>query len=83
MEISFSPAALEKMNVLRLSPESVAACIRECEAQRRVVLSEGSPRRFCHRTEGCVTLWAEYEPTENGWRVESVYAHRLLIEETI
>ena len=81
MEISFSPAALEKMNVLRLSAESVAECVRACEAEGLVVLEEGTGRRFCHRTAGCATLWAESSPAEDGWRVESVYSHRLVIEE--
>ena len=81
MVFSYGEGAREKLEALRLGRESVEEMILACESERRVILSEGTARRFCHRALGCATLWAEYEPAEDGYRVESVYCHRLTIEE--
>lgn len=81
MEFTYTDTAREKLEEMRLSPETAEAMILACEAERRVVLSEGTGRRFCHRTVGCVTLWAEYERDEAAILVRDLYYHRIVISE--
>ena len=76
------PAGIEaKMGKLLLLREDVEKTITRCEETGMIIKSSEKERYLAHHRERLVTVWVEYERTDEGnYTVLNVYSHRMKIE---
>jgi ferredoxin len=71
----------EKMDRLLLLREDVAKTIIHCEGKNAKAVDTKNGRSFGYHRERLVTVWAEYEISDEGRAyVHNVYSHRMEIE---
>lgn len=66
---------------LMMSEEQVLAFIEGPEAEENAVCMSDNGHMFCHRQMGCVTVWMEYHYEGEDLLVDSIYYHRVKVQE--
>ena len=61
--------------------EEAERMIARAEEKRCYAADGAAGHRFCHETQGYITVWAEYAVCGPECRIESIYTHRLVIRE--
>lgn len=66
---------------LMLSEDQVLAFIEGPDSARNAVCAAENGHFFCHRQMGCVTVWMEYHYEGEDLLVDSIYYHRVKVQE--
>jgi hypothetical protein len=73
-------AVRQKIDASRLLVEDIVSTIAFCERSGEKVRDSGNGHFFGHRKIGRHTLWVEYLPCDDGYRLFNAYAHRMEME---
>ena len=71
----------DKMARQGVEENDVRQVISFAESTTNKLMNVKTGRFIAHLKTGSITCWAEYAPQEGGYRVFSVYTHRMEIEE--
>ena len=74
---------LEDMKIEGIDRAMVENTLLGAEESFEKVFDEEKGLYFCHRRTGSVTLWVSYRKDEELLTVNSIYTHRMDIEEDI
>lgn len=80
MMLYFSAEVRDKMERDLILPEDAQRTIRHCESTGNKILDH-SGNYIGHLQHGAATYWVVYKPESDGFRLQSIYSHRLIIEE--
>lgn len=81
IKVFITPIVYEKMDRNFILMEDVQRTIEYCESTGKKIMDMSTGNFIGHHQGGNVTFWVMYKPERDGFKLETVYSHRLIIEE--
>jgi Fe-S oxidoreductase len=81
IKVSISPEVFEKMDRNLILAEDAQRTIHYCESTGNKIQDTATGTLIGHLQNKVITYWVIYRPEKDGFRLESIYSHRLSIEE--
>ncbi len=81
IKVFIAPEVYNKMDRSFILKEDVQRTIEYCESTGKKIMDMSTGNFIGHLQEGNITFWVIYKPEKDGFRLETVYSHRLVIEE--
>lgn len=69
------------MRRLKMDEQQVRDFIEGPDSEQNSVCMADNGHCYCHRQVGCVTIWMEYHTEGNNLCVDSIYHHRVMVQE--
>jgi len=81
IKVYISPELQDEMDRNLILEEDARRTIHYCEQSGNKILDQKSGDFIGHLRHGVITYWVVYRPEGDGFRLKSIYSHRLVIEE--
>ncbi|AWW28148.1 pyridine nucleotide-disulfide oxidoreductase/dicluster-binding protein [Acetobacterium sp. KB-1] len=81
IKVFIAPEVYDKMDRNFILMEDVQRTIEYCESTGKKIMDMSAGNFVGHHQDGNITFWVMYKPERDGIRLETVYSHRLIIEE--
>lgn len=81
ISLKLSEKAAAGMERLKMTEQQVRDFIEGQDSEQNSVCMADNGHCYCHRQVGCVTIWMEYHTEENKLCVDSIYHHRVMVQE--
>ncbi|KNZ43577.1 (Fe-S)-binding protein, partial [Acetobacterium bakii] len=83
VKVFIAPEVYAKMDRNFILAEDVQRTIEYCESTGEKIMDISTGNFSGHLQDGIITFWVIYKPERDGFRLETVYSHRLIIEEMV
>jgi len=83
IKVFISPEVVEKMDRNLIVAEDARRTIHYCESTGNKIQDTSTGNLIGHLQNEVITYWVVYRPEGDGFRLESIYSHRLNIEEHV
>ncbi|WP_414733022.1 pyridine nucleotide-disulfide oxidoreductase/dicluster-binding protein [Acetobacterium carbinolicum] len=83
IKVFIVPEVFDKMDKNFILLEDVKRTIAYCESTGNKILDRSTGNFVGHLQDGSITFWVIYRSEGDGFRLETVYSHRLIIEEVV
>ena len=83
IKVYISPEMYDEMDRNLILEEDARRTIHYCEQSGSKILDQRSGDFVGHLRHGVITYWVVYRPEGDGFRLKSIYSHRLVLEEEL